>query len=73
MIRGRLSRKLFSGTNPEAMITTLDFLRGKYGSVSPGYLDSIGFDSPWRQRLLQVLVLKNNNSSPPIPMTRSKL
>jgi hypothetical protein len=66
-IRGRISRKFFSGTNPEAMITTLDFLRSKYGSVSPGYLDSIGFDSQWRQRMLQLL--KNGSS----PTTRSRL
>jgi protein tyrosine/serine phosphatase len=53
--RGKLDRAFFSGTNPEAMVTTLAFLRSKYGSVSPGYLDSIGFDQSWRQRLVQVL------------------
>jgi Tyrosine phosphatase family len=53
--RGRVSRNIFSGTNREAMITTLAFLRNKFGSVSPGYLDSIGFDSTWRGRLRAVL------------------
>lgn len=53
--RGRLNRSFFGGTNREAMITTLQFLRTKYKSVSPGYLDSIGFDSTWRERLLNVL------------------
>jgi hypothetical protein len=53
--RGRLDRKFFSGTNREAMVTTLSFLRAKYGSVSPGYLDSIGFDEHWRRRLATVL------------------
>ncbi len=54
--RGRLDRKLFSGTNERAMISTLHFLRGKYGSVSPGYLDAIGFDASWRSRLVSVLI-----------------
>jgi hypothetical protein len=70
LARGRLSRKFFSGTNPEAMITTLDFLRGKYGSVSPGYLDSVGFDSQWRRRLLQVL---EESSSPTTTTTTTTL
>ena len=41
--RGRLDRNVFSGTNRQAMVDTLRFLRTKYGSVSPGYLDAIGF------------------------------
>lgn len=49
--KGKLDRKFFSGTNKAAMITTLEFLRSKYGSISPGYLDSIGFDESWRRRL----------------------
>jgi hypothetical protein len=53
--RGRVSRNIFSGAKREAMISTLTFLRSKYGSVSPGYLDSIGFDSKWRGRLRAVL------------------
>jgi hypothetical protein len=53
--KGRLDRNIFSGTNPEAMKKTLRFLRHKYGSVSPGYLDDIGFDDHWRRRLVSVL------------------
>eukprot|EP00547_Thalassionema_nitzschioides_P005703 CAMPEP_0194216704 /NCGR_PEP_ID=MMETSP0156-20130528/19518_1 /TAXON_ID=33649 /ORGANISM="Thalassionema nitzschioides, Strain L26-B" /LENGTH=250 /DNA_ID=CAMNT_0038945533 /DNA_START=140 /DNA_END=889 /DNA_ORIENTATION=+ len=45
--RGRLHIKTFSGTNQEAMVITLSFLRAKYGSISPGYLNSIGFDEMW--------------------------
>ena len=52
---GRLDRNVFSGTNRQAMVDTLRFLRTKYGSVSPGYLDAIGFGAPWRERLLDVL------------------
>jgi hypothetical protein len=52
---GAMDHDTFSGTNPEAMETTLRFLRSKYGSVSPGYLNSIGFDEIWRQRLLAVI------------------
>lgn len=55
-IKGRLDRNFFSGTSPEAMETTLLFLRSKYGSVSPGYLDQIEFDERWRQRLVAVLM-----------------
>ena len=54
--KGRLDRNVFSGTNPEAMIKTLQYLRQKYGSVSPGYLDAIGFDAKWRKRLVAVLI-----------------
>jgi Tyrosine phosphatase family len=53
--KGKLDRSIFSGTNRQAMITTLEFLRSKYGSVSPGYLDDIGFDDDWRRRLVAVL------------------
>lgn len=54
-IRGKMDRRAFAGTNEKAMISTLHFLRGKYGSVSPGYLDAIGFDESWRNRLVRVL------------------
>ncbi|KAL3894335.1 MAG: hypothetical protein SGARI_007777 [Bacillariaceae sp.] len=54
--KGKLDRNIFSGTNRQAMIDTLAFLRSKYGSVSPGYLDAIGFDKAWRRRLTSVLV-----------------
>ena len=46
---------IFSGTNRWAMVATLESLRRRYGSVSPGYLDSIDFDSSWRSRLVAVL------------------
>ena len=61
--KGKLDRNIFSGTNPEAMVTTLQFLRQKYGSVSPGYLDDIGFDDSWRQRLISVLATTSDASS----------
>jgi hypothetical protein len=60
--KGRLDRNIFSGTNPEAMATTLQFLRQKYGSVSPGYLDDIGFDDSWRRRLISVLATTSDGS-----------
>jgi hypothetical protein len=46
-----LDQKLFSRATKEAMVSTLDYLRQKYGSVSPGYLDHIGFNNMWRRRL----------------------
>lgn len=57
--RGKLDRRFFSGTNEHAMISTLHFLRRSYGSVSPGYLDAIGFDASWRNRLSAVLITEN--------------
>jgi len=61
--RGRLDRRKFSGTTERAMIATLHFLRLKYGSVAPGYLDSIGFDAQWRQRLRSVLIPEQRATS----------
>lgn len=60
--RGKLDRNFFSGTNKQAMISTLHFLRDKYGSVS-GYLDSINFDQTWRTRLASVLIRGGEPSS----------
>jgi hypothetical protein len=48
---GKIDRRIFRGAPREVMQTTLPWLRSKYGSVSPGYLDGIGFDSSWRDRL----------------------
>jgi Tyrosine phosphatase family len=53
--KGKLDRNKFSGTNRKAMVATLAFLRSKYGSVGPGYLDQIGFNEQWRRRLIAVL------------------
>ena len=60
--RGKLDRAFFSGTNREAIIETLEYLRATYGSIAPGYLDAIGFDSSWRQRLVKVLKIQASNS-----------
>lgn len=51
--KGRLDRNLFSGSPREAMSRALDSVRKKHGSVSPGYVDFIGFDQSWRERLRQ--------------------
>ena len=50
--KGKLDRSVFSGAPKEAMIETLAWIREQYGSVCPGYLDSIGFDESWRRRFL---------------------
>jgi hypothetical protein len=60
--KGKIDRRFFSGTNERAMISTLHFLRGKYGSVR-GYLDAIDFDEAWRNRLAAVLVPSGMPSS----------
>jgi protein tyrosine/serine phosphatase len=66
-IRGRLDRSIFSGTNRRAMVDTLAFLRDRYGSVSPGYLDAIGFDETWRRRLKAIFAVPTTN--PPMTST----
>jgi hypothetical protein len=48
---GKIDKRIFGGAPKEVMQTTLAWIRSKYGSVSPGYLDDIGFDSSWRDRL----------------------
>ena len=48
---GRLDRILFSRATREAMVSTLEYLRLEYGSISPGYLDHIGFNKDWRRRI----------------------
>lgn len=60
---GRLNWHIFSRATRESMIATLEFLRKRYGSVSPGYLDHIGFDQSWRGRILGVLK--------PVPLSNS--
>jgi hypothetical protein len=50
--RGRFDKSKFTGAPREAMIETLEFVRERYGSVCPGYLDSIGFDQSWRDRFV---------------------
>ncbi|KAG7343768.1 protein tyrosine/serine phosphatase [Nitzschia inconspicua] len=85
--KGKLDRTIFSGTNRQAMTTTLTYLRSKYGSIIPGYLDDIGFDEQWRSRLRTVLVTttqtyennldttiaSNNTVSPPSVIPNSRL
>jgi len=63
--KGKLDRTIFSGAPKEAMIDTLAFIRNKYGSVIE-YLDSIGFDSQWRERFQKCVekeedIIKNVN------------
>jgi hypothetical protein len=48
--RGKLNKRVMSGAPRHAMRETLTFVRGRYGSVAPGYLDAIGFDASWRLR-----------------------
>ena len=57
VVKGKLDKRIFSGTNPEAMRQTLTFLRQQYGSIVPGYTDAIGFDAPWRERFQNAMKL----------------
>lgn len=51
-VKGKFDRKRFAGSPPQAMLDTLAFIRSKYNSVCPGYLDHIGFDNSWRHRFV---------------------
>lgn len=48
--RGKVNQRVMAGAPRHAMRETLIFIRGMYGSVAPGYLDAIGFDTSWRLR-----------------------
>lgn len=54
---GKLDRAMMRRAPKRAMAQTLRYLRDKYGSVSPGYLQAIGFDDSWRLRLVTALLL----------------
>jgi hypothetical protein len=53
-IEGRFDKRRFAGSPPMAMRDTLNLVQSRYGSVSPGYLDHIGFDQKWRDRFVRV-------------------
>ena len=51
------NRAMMKRAPRSAMKQTLKYLQERYGSVSPGYLQSIGFDDSWRIRLVTALLL----------------
>jgi len=53
---GQFDWNVFSGAPREVMEATLKMVRTDFGSISPGYLDAIGFDSHWRRRFLNSVV-----------------
>lgn len=53
---GKVDKRFFSGAPREAMEATLLYIRTTYGSVE-GYLDVIGVDADWRQRLQTAVLL----------------
>ena len=53
-VKGKLNKSFFSGSPEIAMISTLAFVREKYGSLH-GYLDVIGFDVSCRQRFVTAM------------------
>lgn len=66
--RGKLDRSVFGGAPRDAMTRTLQQLRSKHGSVSPGYLDSIGFTEDWRRRfVLSFTIVANDDNSDKVP------
>jgi Tyrosine phosphatase family len=58
-VKGKFDKRKFTGAPREAMVETLSFLKLKYGSVCPGYLNAIGFDKHWRDRFLACVPLEN--------------
>jgi Tyrosine phosphatase family len=51
-VKGKFDKQRFAGSPPQAMRDTLAHVRSRYGSVSPGYLNHIGFDEAWRDRFV---------------------
>lgn len=62
-VQGRFDRGRFTGAPPEVMRETLSYLRSKYSSINPGYLDSIGFDARWRKRFVKCQTNRRSNRS----------
>jgi len=77
MMKGRLDRRVFSGAPKQAMRDTLDLLKKDYGSVCPGYLNSIGFDESWRNRFRNLILEKKKENNDvnilDVNSTRSRL
>ena len=59
---GRLDRAKMKRAPMQAMTQTLAFIRKKYGSVSPGYLQAIGFNDSWRLRLATDGLARKNSA-----------
>lgn len=57
--RFKIDSSVLSGAPPEVMETTLAYLDEKYGSVV-GFLNAIGFDQQWRDRLVSALDTSSN-------------
>ena len=68
--KGKLDRSVFSGAPKEAMIETLAWIRAQYGSINPGYLDSIGFDRQWRDRFVKAVTKKQQSTSADVPLSK---
>lgn len=56
---GRLNKQLFSRTPKKAMVATINYLNTRYGSIE-GYLNNIGFDKSWRERLSPLLQIRSH-------------
>ena len=54
VVQGKLDRRVFRGAPKPVMEWTLSYLREKHGSVE-GYLNHIGFDDMWQNRLRKAL------------------
>ena len=52
-VKGSFDRGRFTGAPPEVMRQTLEYVRSRYTSICPGYLDHIKFDQSWRERFIQ--------------------
>jgi Tyrosine phosphatase family len=59
-LSGRLDKRLFVGAPKQVMIDTLLYVRRKYGSICPGYLNHIGFHETWQQRFRHAVSVATN-------------
>eukprot|EP00977_Amphora_coffeiformis_P002849 scaffold528_cov165-Amphora_coffeaeformis.AAC.61 len=70
---GKLDRATMRRAPKSAMVETLAYIREKYGSVSPGYFQAIGFDDAWRIRLVTALLLDMDRQKQPRRSRNSRL
>ncbi len=58
-VKGKINKSFFSGSPEEAMISTIAFIKDRYGSYQ-SYLDSIGFGIGWRERFTTAILARTN-------------
>jgi Tyrosine phosphatase family len=71
-IKKELDTVIVYGSPKQVMIDTLSYVRKRYGSISPGYMNNIGFTEIWRTRFLRHVRLVHDETEEDITMIGPK-